>query len=105
MDHGDKSGPAIFSSKDLSLVYADIKRNTTFDTRVQMGNGGRYLAFIESGRYHAFDANYQKKWTVSTRDLRAADANIHDCEFISQGNALMTTYQTSGTTRLLSAER
>ncbi|KAH7182940.1 ASST-domain-containing protein [Fusarium flagelliforme] len=93
MEHGDNSGPAIFSSKDLSLVYADIRYNITFDARAQVRNGGKYLTFIESGRCHAFDANYQKKWTVSIRDLGATNANIHDCEFTTQGNALMTAYQ------------
>jgi len=61
MEHGDKSGPAIFSSKDLSLVYADIRYNATFDARAQVRNGGKCLTFIESGHCHAFDANYQKK--------------------------------------------
>ena len=93
IEHGDKSGPAIFSSKDLSLVYADVRYNATFDARAQVRNGGKYLTFIESGRCHAFNANYQKRWTVSIRGLGATDANIHDCEFTTQGNALITAYQ------------
>ncbi|UZP42550.1 hypothetical protein NXS19_010366 [Fusarium pseudograminearum] len=76
LKYGDKSGPAIFSSKDLSLVY-----------------GGKYLTFIEGGRCHAFDANYQKKWSVSVRDLGAVEADIHDFEFTTQGTALLTAYQ------------
>ncbi|GKU18280.1 hypothetical protein FLAG1_05126 [Fusarium langsethiae] len=93
LEHGDKSGPAIFSSKDLTLVYADIKYERTFDARAQVRNGGKYLTFIEGGRCHAFDANYQLKWSVSVRDLGAVEADIHDFEFTTQGTALLTAYQ------------
>ncbi|KAF5673036.1 hypothetical protein FHETE_3521 [Fusarium heterosporum] len=93
IEHNGKSGPAIFSSKDLSLVYADLKYEQTFDARAQVMNGGKYLTFIEGGRCHAFDANYQKKWTVSIQDLGNTDGNIHDFEFTTQGTALMTAYQ------------
>ncbi|KAJ4269717.1 hypothetical protein NW762_001385 [Fusarium torreyae] len=93
MEHDGKSGPAIFSSKDLSLVYADIKYERTFDARAQLKNGGKYLTFIEGGRCHAFDSMYQKKWTVSIKDLGAVEANMHDFEFTNQDTALMTAYQ------------
>ncbi|KAL6914364.1 hypothetical protein FSHL1_012037 [Fusarium sambucinum] len=93
LEYGDKSGPAIFSSKDLSLVYADIEYERTFDARAQVRNGGKYLTFIEGGRCHAFDANYQLKWSVSVRDLGAVEADIHDFEFTTQGTALLTAYQ------------
>ncbi|KAF4455830.1 hypothetical protein F53441_1911 [Fusarium austroafricanum] len=93
MEHGDKSGPAIFSSTDLSLVYADISYARTFDARAQVRNGGKYLTFIEGGRCHAFDANYQKKWTVSVQDLGATQGNIHEFEFTNQDTALMTAVQ------------
>ncbi|KAF4342564.1 hypothetical protein FBEOM_3482 [Fusarium beomiforme] len=94
MEHGDKAGPAIFSSKDLSLVYADISYARTFDARAQVKSGGKYLTFIEGGRCHAFDANYQKKWTVSIQDLRATQGSIHEFEFTIQGGtALMTAVQ------------
>ncbi|SPJ82206.1 uncharacterized protein FTOL_09611 [Fusarium torulosum] len=93
MEHNGKSGPVIFSSKDLSLVYADLKHEQTFDARAQNMNGGRYLTFIEGGRCHAFDANYQKKWTASIQGLGNTEANIHDFEFTTQGTALMTAYQ------------
>ncbi|KAF5027191.1 hypothetical protein F66182_679 [Fusarium sp. NRRL 66182] len=93
MEHEGKSGPVIFSSKDLSLVYADIKYERTFDARAQVKSGGKYLTFIEGDRCHAFDAFYQKKWTVSITDLGATEANIHDFEFTHQDTALMTAYQ------------
>ncbi|KAM0191237.1 hypothetical protein ACHAPI_008991 [Fusarium lateritium] len=93
MEHNGKSGPAIFSSKDLSLVYADLKYEQTFDARAQNMNGGKHLTFIEGGRCHAFDANYQKKWTTSIQDLGNTEANIHDFEFTTQDTALMTAYQ------------
>ncbi|KAF5564307.1 hypothetical protein FNAPI_2200 [Fusarium napiforme] len=94
MEHGDKSGPAIFSSKDLSLVYADISYAKTFDARAQVKSGGKYLTFIEGGRCHAFDANYQKKWTVEIEDLGTTQGSIHEFEFTTQGDtALMTAVQ------------
>ncbi|KAM0339207.1 hypothetical protein ACHAPU_011009 [Fusarium lateritium] len=93
IEHDGKSGPAIFSSKDLSLVYADLKYEQTFDARAQVRNGGKYLTFIEGGRCHAFDANYQEKWTVSVQDLGNTEGNIHDFEFTTQDTALMTAYQ------------
>ncbi|KAF5561355.1 hypothetical protein FPHYL_6194 [Fusarium phyllophilum] len=94
MEHGDKSGPAIFSSKDLSLVYADISYAKTFDARAQVKSGGKYLTFIEGGRCHAFDANYQKKWTVEIEDLGTTQGSIHEFEFTTQGGtALMTAVQ------------
>ncbi|KAF5588231.1 hypothetical protein FPCIR_7249 [Fusarium pseudocircinatum] len=94
MEHGDKSGPAIFSSKDLSLVYADISYVKTFDARAQVKSGGKYLTFIEGGRCHAFDANYQKKWTVEIEDLGTTQGSIHEFEFTTQGGtALMTAVQ------------
>ncbi|KAI1021720.1 hypothetical protein LB503_013238 [Fusarium chuoi] len=94
MEHGDKSGPAIFSSKDLSLVYADISYAKTFDARAQVKSGGKYLTFIEGGRCHAFDANYQNKWTVEIEDLGTTQGSIHEFEFTTQGGtALMTAVQ------------
>ncbi|KAF5528928.1 hypothetical protein FMEXI_14461 [Fusarium mexicanum] len=94
MEHGDKSGPAIFSSQDLSLVYADISYAKTFDARAQVKSGGKYLTFIEGGRCHAFDANYQKKWTVEIEDLGTTQGSIHEFEFTAQGGtALMTAVQ------------
>ncbi|VZH88520.1 unnamed protein product [Fusarium fujikuroi] len=94
MEHGDKSGPAIFSSKDLSLVYADISYAKTFDARTQVKSGGKYLTFVEGGRCHAFDANYQKKWTVKIEDLGTTQGSIHEFEFTTQGGtALMTAVQ------------
>ncbi|KAF5587156.1 uncharacterized protein FSUBG_11880 [Fusarium subglutinans] len=94
MEHGDKSGPAIFSSQDLSLVYADISYAKTFDARAQVKSGGKYLTFIEGGRCHAFDANYQKKWTVEIEDLGTTQGSIHEFEFTTQGGtALMTAVQ------------
>ncbi|KAF5715237.1 hypothetical protein FMUND_6957 [Fusarium mundagurra] len=94
MEHGDKSGPAIFSSKGLSLVYADISYAKTFDARAQVKSGGKYLTFIEGGRCHAFDANYQKKWTVEIEDLGTTQGSIHEFEFTTQGGtALMTAVQ------------
>ncbi|EGU83555.1 hypothetical protein FOXB_05965 [Fusarium oxysporum f. sp. conglutinans Fo5176] len=94
MEHGDKSGPAIFSSKDLSLVYADISYAKTFDARAQVKSGGKYLTFIEGGRCHAFDANYQKKWTVEIENLGSTQGSIHEFEFTTQGGtALMTAVQ------------
>ncbi|KAM5369866.1 hypothetical protein ACJA88_010399 [Fusarium oxysporum] len=94
MEHGDKSGPAIFSSKDLSLVYADISYAKTFDARAQVKSGGKYLTFIEGGRCHAFDANYQKKWTVEIENLGPTQGSIHEFEITTQGGtALMTAVQ------------
>lgn len=93
MEHGERSGPAIFSSKDLSLVYADINYDRTFDARAQVRSGGKYLTFIEGNRCHGFDANYQKRWTVSIRDLGPTEANIHDFELTTQGTGVMTAYQ------------
>ncbi|KAH7142993.1 ASST-domain-containing protein [Fusarium sp. MPI-SDFR-AT-0072] len=94
IEHDDKSGPAIFSSKDLSLVYADISYAKTFDARAQVKSGGKYLTFIEGGRCHAFDANYQKKWTVEIEDLGTTQGSIHEFEFTTQGGtALMTAVQ------------
>ncbi|KAF5665998.1 hypothetical protein FCIRC_10353 [Fusarium circinatum] len=94
MEHGDKSGPAIFSSQDLSLVYADISYAKTFDARAQVKSGGKYLTFIEGGRCHAFDANYQKEWTVEIEDLGTTQGSIHEFEFTTQGGtALMTAVQ------------
>ncbi|KAM5345612.1 hypothetical protein ACJ41O_011473 [Fusarium nematophilum] len=93
LEYGGKRGPAIFSSKDLSLVYADLKYERTFDARAQERRGVNYLTFIEGGECHVFDTSYQKKWTVTAKDLGGTRADIHEFQFTGQGTAVMSIYQ------------
>ncbi|KAF4981793.1 hypothetical protein FZEAL_2466 [Fusarium zealandicum] len=93
VEYNGKGGPAIFSSKDLSLVYADIKYERTFDARAQQNQGMRYLTFIEGGDCHVFDTSYQKQWTVTAKDLAGTRADIHEFQFTGQGTAIMSVIQ------------
>ncbi|KAF7542553.1 hypothetical protein G7Z17_g11480 [Cylindrodendrum hubeiense] len=88
------SGPAIFSSKDLSLVYADLKYSRSFDARAQDRDGAIYLTFIENGDCHVFDGSYQKQFSVTAKGLgRTTRADLHEFQFTGQGTAIMSVYQ------------
>ncbi|KAF4464797.1 hypothetical protein FALBO_8342 [Fusarium albosuccineum] len=93
LEYDGKGGPAIFSSKDLSLVYADLKYEQTFDARAQDRQGFEYLTFIEGGSCHVFDTSYQKKWTVTSSDFAGTQADIHEFQFTNQGTAIISIYQ------------
>ena len=87
-------GPAIFSSKDLSLVYADINYQRSYDARAQVRKTNKYLTFIEGGFCHVFDDSYQKKWSVTAQDLsRTTNADMHEFQFTDSGTAIMSIYQ------------
>ncbi|KPM41185.1 hypothetical protein AK830_g5346 [Neonectria ditissima] len=89
-----KGGPIIVSAKDLSLVYADLNYSRSFDARAQELDGTNYLTFIEGGDCHVFDGSYRKRWTVTAKDLgRSTKADLHEFQFTSQGNAIMSVYQ------------
>lgn len=88
------SGPAIFSSKDLSLVYADINYQRSFDARAQVLKNNKYLTFVEGGYCHVFDDSYQQKWTVTAQDLgKTTKADMHEFQFTDAGTAIMSIYQ------------
>lgn len=93
MDYGGKGGPAIFSSKDLSLVYADINYQRSFDARAQVRKTGKYLTFFEGGYCHVFDDSYQKKWSVTAKGLGRTTADLHEFQFTDKGTAIMSVYQ------------
>ncbi|RMJ10030.1 hypothetical protein CDV36_010340 [Fusarium kuroshium] len=93
LEYKGKGGPAIFSSKDLSLVYADLKYQRAFDARAQESQGFQYLTFIEGGFCHIFDNTYQKKWTVTVEGLGGTGADIHEFQFTTTGTAIMSVYQ------------
>ncbi|WAO89305.1 DUF1992 domain-containing protein [Fusarium falciforme] len=93
LEYRGKGGPAIFSSKDLSLVYADLKYQRAFDARAQERQGFQYLTFIEGGFCHIFDNTYQKKWTVTVDGLGGTEADIHEFQFTTTGTAIMSVYQ------------
>ncbi|KAK7429680.1 hypothetical protein QQZ08_003706 [Neonectria magnoliae] len=89
-----KGGPVIFSAKDLSLIYADLNYSRSFDARAQELDGTNYLTFIEDGDCHVLDSSYQKRWTVTAKDLgRSTKADLHEFQFTTQGNAIMSVYQ------------
>lgn len=89
-----RGGPAIFSSKDLSLVYADLNYARSFDARAQDRDGIMHLTFIENGDCHVFDDSYQKQFSVTAKGLgRTTRADLHEFQFTSQGTAIMSVYQ------------
>ncbi|KAF7554186.1 hypothetical protein G7046_g6884 [Stylonectria norvegica] len=88
-----KGGPAVFSSKDLSLVYADVNYDASFDARAQVKGGDQYLTFFEGGDCHVFDESYRLKWTVTAKGLGSTKADLHEFQFTNQGTALMSVYQ------------
>lgn len=89
-----KGGPAIFSSKDLSLVYANTNFSRTFDVRSQEKSALKYLTFIEGGYCHILDSTYHKRWSITAERLGGnTDADIHECQFTGQGTAIISAYQ------------
>ncbi|KAH8694810.1 ASST-domain-containing protein [Ilyonectria robusta] len=89
-----RGGPAIFSSKDLSLVYADLNYARSFDARAQDRNGITHLTFIENGDCHVFNDSYQKQFSVTAKGLgRTTRADLHEFQFTGQGTAIMSVYQ------------
>ncbi|KAH7134798.1 ASST-domain-containing protein [Dactylonectria estremocensis] len=93
-EFGGKGGPLIFSSKDLSLVYADLNYSRSFDARAQDRDGFMYLTFIENGDCHVFNNSYEKQFTVTAKGLgRTTRADLHEFQFTDQGTAIVSVYQ------------
>lgn len=94
VNYGGKGGPAIFSSEDLSLVYADINYKPSFDARAQVRKNKKYLTFFEGGYCHVFDDSYRKMWTITAQDLgRITKADMHEFQFTDAGTAIISVYQ------------
>ncbi|KAK3701399.1 hypothetical protein LTR37_015497 [Vermiconidia calcicola] len=98
---GLHQGPYIFSSKDLSLVYADRHYNASNNARVQRYKGKNYLTFWEGsqgkghaeGVCHIVNTKYEIVHSIQTKNLRAK-TDLHECELTNDGTALITVYET-----------
>ncbi|CAM1509016.1 Fc.00g027550.m01.CDS01 [Cosmosporella sp. VM-42] len=96
-----KSGPMIFDSRDLSLVYADQQYRNVYSSSVQTINGTRYLTFWEGGRSkgHAdghclvFDEEYKLVYNVTAQGLNNSLADMHEFQITDEGTAIFSIYQ------------
>ncbi|CAM1509280.1 Fc.00g030190.m01.CDS01 [Cosmosporella sp. VM-42] len=94
--YGGKGGPAIISSKDLSLVYANFTHDQTFDARAQVKGNEKYLTFFEGPRggvCRVVDDAYNLKWTVTARGLGNTKADLHEFQLTDEGTGIMAIFQ------------
>ena len=96
------AGPMVFSSRDLSLVYADQRWPGAFDARAQLLNGTNYLTFWEgvqngghaNGYCGVYDQHYNLKWNLTALAFsNGVLADLHEFKFTDDGGALFTVYE------------
>lgn len=98
---GQKHSPMIFSSTDLSLVYADPNWSGGTDTRMQIYNNTPYLTFWTgfdfkghgTGGGVILDSNYKMFKNLTTKGL-ITGADSHDFTMTHDGGAIMNNYHT-----------
>jgi hypothetical protein len=94
-----KPSPMIFSSNDLSLVYADPDWNGGTDVRMQVSYGTQYLTFWSgfdqkghgTGGGVMVDANYNMVKNLTTTGL-VTGADSHDFTLTNDGGAILNNY-------------
>ncbi|TGO74901.1 hypothetical protein BELL_0249g00120 [Botrytis elliptica] len=99
---GEEKSPMIFSSKDLSLVYADSTWHGGSDTKLQFYNGKPYLTFWSgidfqghgSGGGVMLNSSYDKVYNISVNSL-AGGADGHEFQLTEDGGAMMNNYHTT----------
>ncbi|KAF7882326.1 uncharacterized protein EAF02_005689 [Botrytis sinoallii] len=99
---GEEKSPMIFSSKDLSLVYADPTWHGGSDTKLQFYNGKPYLTFWSgidfqghgSGGGVMLNSSYDKVYNISVNSL-AGGADGHEFQLTEDGGAMMNNYHTT----------
>ncbi|TGO63907.1 hypothetical protein BCON_0010g00730 [Botryotinia convoluta] len=99
---GEEKSPMIFSSKDLSLVYADPTWHGGSDTKLQFHNGKPYLTFWSgidfqghgSGGGVMLNSSYDKVYNISVNSL-AGGADGHEFQLTEDGGAMMNNYHTT----------
>ncbi|TGO38598.1 hypothetical protein BHYA_0071g00080 [Botrytis hyacinthi] len=99
---GEEKSPMIFSSKDLSLVYADHAWHGGSDTKLQFYNGKPYLTFWSgidfqghgSGGGVMLNSSYDKVYNISVNSL-AGGADGHEFQLTEDGGAMMNNYHTT----------
>ena len=87
-----KSGPMIFSSKDLSLVYADLRYDASFDARVQKQSDNDYLTYFADGVCYVLDNDYQPRWAITPKGL-GNSTSLHEFQFTDNGTAIISVYE------------
>lgn len=97
---GGNAGPMIFSSEDLSLVYANPMWPSTHNTRIQKVHGRDYLTYFagvqneghSSGDCMFFDDHYNPAYRVVPQGTREK-VDMHECEVTDKNTVLITIYE------------
>lgn len=89
-----KSGPMIFDTRDLSLVYADEQYYKSMHSDVRVINGTSYLTAWVMGEKNAmyclvYDETYRIKYNVSAQGM---EGDMHELQVTPQGTAILSTY-------------
>ena len=94
------SRPVIFSSKDLSLVYAGEVWNATENARVQEYRGESLLTYWQGGNAHGNDqgscrfmnSKYEAVFETQSYNL-SWSTDQHECEITAYDTVLVTVYE------------
>ncbi|KAF2166707.1 hypothetical protein M409DRAFT_54501 [Zasmidium cellare ATCC 36951] len=110
LEYESRMGPYLFSSDDLSLIYAN--RNFAFvnNVRVQRYRGETVLTFWEGmqGKGHAqgvcvaLNKHYEIVFNVTSSVSFSADADLHECEVTRDDTVLITIYESTAVYNLSS---
>jgi hypothetical protein len=98
---GGNAGPMIYSSEDLSLVYAEQRWPSSHNTRVQTVDGVDYLTFYQGLQEHGhssgnclfYDSSYQLVYEIHTRNV-TSPVDMHECQVTDAGTVLISVYET-----------
>ncbi|PQE26717.1 arylsulfotransferase protein [Rutstroemia sp. NJR-2017a BVV2] len=98
---GQGATPFIFSSKDLSLVYADPRWNGGSDTKLQFFDGKPYISFWSGVDFHGhgtgggvmLNSSYGMEYNLTVNGI-AGGADSHEFQLTDDGGALINNYHT-----------
>ncbi|KXJ97113.1 ASST-domain-containing protein [Microdochium bolleyi] len=99
---GGNAGAYIYSTRDLSLVYAEQRWPSAHNTQVQRYKGEDFLVFYQgeqrdghsSGTCLFYDSGYQIAHIVEAVGYPSSSVDMHECQVTDNGTVLISIYET-----------
>ena len=92
-----RTGPVIYRTDDLSLVYSDLHWSAAHNAHVGQFNGKDYLVFIEqyqlgggpSTKCLLYDSTYSLAYDISSHGAEDAFIELHECQITGDGSVIV----------------
>jgi len=99
---GGNAGPYLYSTDDLSLVYAEQRWPSAHNTQIQRYKDEDFLVFYQgeqrdghsSGTCIFYDSKYEVRHSVEAVGFPGASVDMHECQVTEEGTVLISIYET-----------